>query len=130
MRGSLTEMNLRQRFRVCLPRGNDAPARARAELRSAGAAIAGTHDTIALLVSELVTNAIKHTEADSIEVALLAAPETVRVEVAAAGPSFKAPAEPKPTAHGGFGLFLVNQLADRWGVHENDVTRVWFELAR
>jgi anti-sigma regulatory factor (Ser/Thr protein kinase) len=123
-------MNLRQRLRVCLPRGNDAPARARAELRSAGTSIAGAHDTIALLVSELVTNVIKHTEADSIELALLAAPERVRVEVAAAGPSFEAPSEPKPTAYGGFGLFLVNELADRWGVHGNDVTRVWFELAR
>jgi anti-sigma regulatory factor (Ser/Thr protein kinase) len=123
-------MNLHQNLRVRLPRGNDAPARARAELRSAATAIAGAHDTIALLVSELVTNAIKHTQADSIELALLAAPERVRVEVAAAGPSFKAPAEPRPTAHGGFGLFLVNELADRWGVQENDVTKVWFELAR
>ncbi len=115
-------------LRVHLPRGNDAPARARAELRSVRAAIADLYDTIALLVSELVTNAVKHTKADSIELALLAAPEKVRVEVACAGPSFNAPSEPRPTTQGGFGLFLVNELAERWGVHENDVTRVWFEV--
>ncbi len=31
---------------------------------------------------------------------------------------------------GGFGLYLVGRLADRWGVETDDATRVWFVLGR
>jgi anti-sigma regulatory factor (Ser/Thr protein kinase) len=31
---------------------------------------------------------------------------------------------------GGYGLFLVGRLADRWGVETDDATRVWFVLRR
>jgi hypothetical protein len=36
---------------------------------------------------------------------------------------------PQPGAHGGWGLRIVEQLADDWGVLEGS-TRVWFQLAR
>jgi hypothetical protein len=32
------------------------------------------------------------------------------------------------TKVGGWGLFLVEKLADRWGVARNSLTRVWFEI--
>jgi hypothetical protein len=47
------------------------------------------------------------------------------------GPGF----EPRPTRsvnpiEDGFGLTLVEQLSDRWGVEVDDETRVWFEIDR
>jgi anti-sigma regulatory factor (Ser/Thr protein kinase) len=109
--------------------GKDAPHRARAELGVVREAMEDNFDDVALLVSELVTNAVRHAKADSVEFAVIARPEVVRVEVASLGPGLTVPPEPKPTADGGFGLFLVDELADSWGVDQNGVTRVWFELA-
>ena len=45
---------------------------------------------------------------------------------------FVAPADdPTPSEDaGGYGLFLVTQIADAWGISENDETKVWFELRR
>jgi anti-sigma regulatory factor (Ser/Thr protein kinase) len=92
----------------------------------------GMLEDIRLLVSELVTNAIRHAGSPSggevgVDVSILH--ERVRVEVADPGPGF----EPQPrdsamTKPGGWGLYLVDRLADRWGVTRNRVNRVWFEL--
>jgi anti-sigma regulatory factor (Ser/Thr protein kinase) len=122
-------MESQVRLVVDLKGGKNAPQKAREELGVVREAMSDSFDKVALLASELVTNAVRHTKADSIEFAVTARPEVVRVEVASPGPGLTVPSEPKPTAHGGFGLFLVDELADRWGVHENGVTRVWFELA-
>ena len=47
---------------------------------------------------------------------------------ATAARGFK-PGKPKPRgADGGFGLFLVERMASRWGIDTRDGTRVWFEL--
>jgi anti-sigma regulatory factor (Ser/Thr protein kinase) len=87
-------------------------------------------DTTRLLVSELVTNGILHGgTAEPVRVSLRFDDSGLRVEVADCGPGFV----PKPRAIGseelnGFGLFLVERLADRWGVERNDRTHVWFEL--
>jgi anti-sigma regulatory factor (Ser/Thr protein kinase) len=89
-------------------------------------------DDIRLLVSELVTNAIRHADAPSGgEVALdvSIADSAVRVEVADPGEGF----QPEPRDHemsrpGGWGLYLVDRIADRWGVLSNQMNRVWFEL--
>jgi anti-sigma regulatory factor (Ser/Thr protein kinase) len=89
-------------------------------------------DDIRLLVSELVTNAIRHAEsATSGEVGLDVSIRdgSVRVEVADPGRGF----EPKPRDNdmgrpGGWGLYLVDRIADRWGVARNSMTRVWFEI--
>ena len=83
-----------------------------------------------LLVSELVTNSIRHV-VDSTRPVVLAvriAAEAIRVEVHDGGPGFE-PARPEPRgADGGYGLFLVERMASRWGVDTRDGTRVWFEL--
>src|SRR6266576_682125 len=75
---------------------------------------------VRLLVSELVTNSVQHapvTAEDSIRLHVDIRGEAVRVEVYDAGPGFD-PGEPEPdiSTDSGWGLFLVNQLADRWGV--------------
>jgi hypothetical protein len=47
------------------------------------------------------------------------------------GPGFQArPRRPDDDPGSGWGLFLVEQLSDRWGVELNGATQVWFELVR
>jgi anti-sigma regulatory factor (Ser/Thr protein kinase) len=60
--------------------------------------------------------------------------ESVRVEVVDGGPGFTPPAEQPPAeeareAGSGWGLFFVDQLADRWD-SEPESGRVWFEIGR
>jgi anti-sigma regulatory factor (Ser/Thr protein kinase) len=89
-------------------------------------------ETLRLLVTELVTNSIKHAGADSVVLRVLVGHAAVWTEVADEGPGFdpadtKAPDLQRP----GWGLFLVERLADRWGVnHAGRSTKVWFELRR
>jgi anti-sigma regulatory factor (Ser/Thr protein kinase) len=91
-------------------------------------------DDVRLLVSELVTNSVRHSDApagDSVRLDVAVDSRHVRVEVCDGGPGFEPrPREPGQSAAGGWGLFLVDRLADRWGVSYNHVTRVWFEIER
>jgi serine/threonine-protein kinase RsbW len=97
-----------------------------------------------LLVSELVTNSLRHgglQPSQGIEVCLRASPQTVMVEVADRGQGFGG-TRPRPAetvkAHmdgrrvekdgPNWGLFLVDQIAWRWGIAEQGDVRVWFEL--
>jgi anti-sigma regulatory factor (Ser/Thr protein kinase) len=83
-----------------------------------------------LLVSELVTNSIRHVSGSDrpIELAVQIGARAIRVEVRDGGSGFE-PGKPEPRgADGGFGLFLVERMASRWGVDTRDGTRVWFEL--
>lgn len=88
---------------------------------------------VRLLVSELVTNSVQHAQVaaeDSIVLVLAITPEKVRVEVRDDGPGFEPPASPpSENADKGWGLFLVEQLADAWGVGEAG-RGVWFEIRR
>ena len=91
----------------------------------------GISDTLRLLVSEVVTNAVRH-GADGRPVELRASWNAeVRVEVSDHGQGFTpTPRRGALDEPGGFGLFLVGRLADRWGVETNHGTTVWFVLRR
>ncbi|WP_412080368.1 ATP-binding protein [Streptomyces sp. SCL15-6] len=82
-----------------------------------------------LLTSELVTNALVHTDDDA-ELTATVSERGLRVEVrdrVARLPRQRA-AEPDESTHGR-GLVLVQSLADAWGVRSHDVGKsVWFEL--
>jgi anti-sigma regulatory factor (Ser/Thr protein kinase) len=89
---------------------------------------------VRLLVSELVTNAVRHANLAAGDVILLvfeSVDHAFRVEVHDPGGGFvpTAPA-PDPARPSGWGLYLVAELADRWGVDSDDRTLVWFELDR
>jgi anti-sigma regulatory factor (Ser/Thr protein kinase) len=82
-----------------------------------------------LLISELVTNAVKYgPEEESIRLIIEGDGTSTRFTVHDRGlgplPEMRSQDDPAP---GGHGLRLVNALADRWGV-ERGSTRVWFEL--
>jgi two-component sensor histidine kinase len=87
--------------------------------------------TVCLLVSEIVTNSIRHaglTESDRVVLAARLTDDFARVEVRDNGPGFD-----PDVRHGaqGFGLRMLDKLASRWGVDSDDSgTRVWFEVDR
>jgi anti-sigma regulatory factor (Ser/Thr protein kinase) len=89
-------------------------------------------DDVHLLVSELVSNSVLHAGADHIELRAIADLGGVRIEVSDPGPGFgpEARREPSVTGEGGFGLFLVDNVANRWGITRTDYARVWFEIDR
>jgi anti-sigma regulatory factor (Ser/Thr protein kinase) len=95
---------------------------------------AQTLDDLRLLVSELVTNSVRHAglaQSQAIELKVKLLPETVRVEVNDQGSGFQpTPRTAQSDDQSGWGLYLVSRLADRWGVTSDGATRVWFELDR
>ncbi len=112
--------------------GSEAPQRARASLRVLNGALGELRPDVALLVSELVTNAVIHAQTDhesTLEMWIAAAPHRVRVEVADRGLGFSAPRDFPRGGKGKLGLFLVDQISSRWGVDERRST-VWFEIDR
>ena len=120
------------RVDVRLEPGATAAGEARAALASLEGRIDhGVLDDIRLLVSELVTNSVRHSGADRdlVVLAVMAAGNTVRVEVSDAGTGFR-PVARSDDLHqpGGWGLHLVDELAHRWGVETGRRTRVWFEI--
>lgn len=93
-------------------------------------------DIAVLLTSELVTNVIQHT--DSAQVLVRAEMESGRVRVTVrdqgSGPPRASmhPKEPSRDRLDGRGLYLVSELAYRWGAEQGPGpgVAVWFELAR
>ena len=89
-------------------------------------------ETLRLLVTELVTNSVRHTAADSLTLSVAIGRSSVLTEVADTGPGFDPQCVKQAGNDGtGWGLFLVQRLANRWGVtRDGPSKRVWFELLR
>lgn len=88
---------------------------------------------VRLLVSELLTNSIRHAGLDpdeSIRLVASASEGMVRVEVSDPGPGFEVPSVPVPRPEHacGWGLYLLDALADEWGVFVDYAAYVWFEI--
>jgi anti-sigma regulatory factor (Ser/Thr protein kinase) len=85
---------------------------------------------IAVMVSELATNALRHAET-SFSVRVDQTPGSVRVEVADGGDGRPAVQSPAPSEPSGRGLRIVESLSDAWGVTAASGTgkTVWFTLA-
>jgi anti-sigma regulatory factor (Ser/Thr protein kinase) len=86
-----------------------------------------------LVLTEVVTNSVLHaglTPSQAIDLEMALSPELLRFEVTDNGPGFEpTPVASKPDqAPGGWGLWLVDELSDRWGVDFSHSTRVWCEF--
>jgi anti-sigma regulatory factor (Ser/Thr protein kinase) len=119
-----------------LERDLHAPGIARAAVseRLLALGIAGSFaQTIVLLVSEVVSNAVRHSSGPREQPIALTARITggaVRVSVADGGPGFTPrPRDPERLGDG-YGLYLLEKSATSWGVENRGGTTVWFELAR
>jgi anti-sigma regulatory factor (Ser/Thr protein kinase) len=89
-------------------------------------------ETMRLLVTELVSNSVKHSPSDSVRLKVAVGRSGVLVEVTDQGSGFEhQPRNVHEARDSGWGLFLVERLAHRWGIgREGSNTRVWFELRR
>ena len=90
------------------------------------------YSDLRLLVSELVTNSVRHARlgpGDRIRLQVEISDRVLRVEVSDPGEGFVANIpEPGARGPGGWGLFLTERLADRWGVdRDGEWTTVWLE---
>ena len=107
----------------------------RGELRDAVSrwGAGGLADTVELLASELVTNALVHTDRDAMVTARLyrdaQGPARFRFEVEDESDQWPKRRTPGEQASSGRGLMLVEALADSWGVEPRGTgKRMWFEL--
>ena len=88
-------------------------------------------DEVRLLVSELVTNSSRHAgleEGAPIHVHIETSDDRIRGEVSDPGEGFERPPPPRDMKESGWGLHLVSELSDRWGIEKGPRTAVWFEL--
>jgi anti-sigma regulatory factor (Ser/Thr protein kinase) len=92
---------------------------------------------VRLLVSELVTNSLRHADLTPDQAIILNVnldEAVIRVEVADPGKGFELDGHAgDPETVDGWGLYLVETLSDRWGVErtaEGTANVVWFELDR
>jgi anti-sigma regulatory factor (Ser/Thr protein kinase) len=121
---------------LALKRNVQAPAVARAAISGLcdDLQLDGTvRQTIVLLVSEVVSNAVLHSSgpADAeITVTATVTPGALRVAVIDAGDGFTPAARDPNRIDGGYGLFLLEKSASRWGVESTRPTTVWFEMPR
>jgi anti-sigma regulatory factor (Ser/Thr protein kinase) len=119
---------------VRLPTGAAAPSSARALVGGLRERLADdVLDDLVLVVSEVVTNCVRHAELgpeDDIGVHVLATSGGIRLEVVDGGRGFDPPEFTRhdPAQPGGWGLYIVDQLADRWGVVRESGTRLWLEI--
>ena len=116
-----------------VPGGTRAAGLARRSILSVEADLPNSvRHRLALLLSELVTNAIQHGgagEHETIQVRVASSYEKVRVEVFDPGPNAAGPRN-RLEPEGGYGLLLVDRLASGWGREKVDSggSLAWFEL--
>lgn len=114
---------------LSLPRRAESVAAGRAAIGRFREPIGEKWETLRLLVSELLSNAVLHGQGESMRLVARIEGGTCRVEVIDSGHGFDAAATmPSPLAPGGRGLFLLDALSQDWGVYEGASTHVWFEL--
>lgn len=103
----------------------EAPGLSRSNLSDIKSSLEPRYEDVLLIVSELVSNSVRHTRSEDIAVRVEANDGRVRVEVSDTGPGFTA-----STPRGdGLGLTIIERLADRWGVsHPGGRFTVWAEL--
>ncbi|MET9776171.1 ATP-binding protein [Streptomyces sp. NPDC006367] len=85
-------------------------------------------DTAELLLTELVTNALRYAPGRNIGVRIYLRDDQLVIEVNDGSPLAPAPRRAGPDDENGRGLFLVDALAESWGVSA-DGTTTWCTLS-
>jgi anti-sigma regulatory factor (Ser/Thr protein kinase) len=122
--------------RLTLPGLPDYVREARSLVAKALGDLPGRRDDAVLMASELVTNAVVHSNSrrpgGTVMITVLESAGGVRIEVADSGSELTAPAvRTEVFSADGHGLLLVQSLADQWGyLRDESGTTVWFWLAR
>ncbi|MBV2357613.1 ATP-binding protein [Streptomyces sp. J2-1] len=124
----------RFRFELAAHPGSAAQARRLTRARLTGWSVCeDTCDSAALIVSELVTNAIVHTASSRVVCELHDHEDTVRIAVHDEGcaPGEPHPSPQRPHEEHGRGLLLVDALCRAWGAQERGPgLLVWADLPR
>lgn len=117
----MTEMNL------TLESNRQAPHISRQKLSEIRSEIEPRFDDLALVVSELVSNSVRHSghKTVSVSVSIRKTANLVRLEVRDLGPGF----DPDRNESDGMGLRIVSRVADAWGIDNDGACTVWVEIA-
>jgi anti-sigma regulatory factor (Ser/Thr protein kinase) len=89
-------------------------------------------DDARLLVSELVTNSLRHGALlahDEVQLTADLGDGKVRIRVLDPGRGFALGGRPPSAGSQGLGLYLLSQLAEAWSITVDGVTSVWFDVA-
>jgi anti-sigma regulatory factor (Ser/Thr protein kinase) len=131
--GSPSDRVSSRKLALRMPREKEACPRARAAIRAWSLGLdlpKEVEEILLLLVSELVANALEHSSAGAdvpIDIAVDVDGELLRAVVTDGGRGFE-PCVRQPIGYQrGYGLFLLDQTASRWGVWDRGRC-VWFEL--
>lgn len=103
-----------------------APSITRSHLATIRATLGPRYDDIAIVVSELVANSVRHSTSRGIDVSIVANDTTVRIEVTDDGPGF---ARDDPRGDG-MGLAVVEKVVDQWGMNDSNRFTVWAEITK
>ncbi len=128
------KLQIMEAIELSLPPAPTSATHARSEITAKLASRVGASvlEDIRLLVTELITNALRHGKlvaGDCVSLKASVDGDTVRIEVRDPGRDGLVEQRPPGPRGGGYGLYLVEQLARRWGVERTDGTVVWVELS-
>jgi len=129
MQGTTLERHVGSSVTLELERNADAPGAARRALDAIDHGLDREREyAVKLLMSELVSNAVKYGGEGTVFVEIESTPSGVRVQVDDQGPAF-IPMRRKSEREtpGGWGFVLVDELASRWGSSVQSA-QVWFEI--
>ena len=123
---------MRSEVELRIPPETFAPTLARAAIGAVGSGLPDSVSSDAeLLTTEVVSNAVRHTQPDPSHAIVLRVvlDGNLRVEVTDPGPPFEITTRGPAERASGWGLFLLDAIATSWGVEPEGAGKtVWFEL--
>ncbi|MEX0796403.1 MAG: ATP-binding protein [Acidimicrobiia bacterium] len=116
---------------LTLETNDQAPRISRQKLAERQSEFEPRYDDLALVVSELVSNSVRHSGYGTVSVSVKRTMDRVRLEVKDPGPCFDPDHTDSPDHINGdgMGLQIVNRVADAWGIDSEGDCTVWVEMA-